>query len=391
RGDQAAPALFGVLSEDGHLAPEAASRIDRQLLVRMYREMKRIRMLDERMTTLQRQGRVGFYGASTGQEAAAVAAGLAAEERDWVFPALRENPILLVRGFSLVSYLAQIYGNSADPLKGRQMPNHISAKSFHQVSWSSCIGTQLPHAVGAAMAAKMKGESVVTLGFLGDGATSTPDFHGAMNFAAVFQAPTVIVCQNNHWAISLPAGRQTASATIAEKGRAYGMRSARVDGNDVVATYLELSDAITRARAGGGPTFVELVTYRMAPHSTSDDPTRYRSADEVEMWGRKDPLERLARHLLRHNLFSSGDDEQLEEELRQEIAQAIDEVETYGPPEPSTLVEDVYAEAPWHLIEQREWILPSPERLPHGAAPAVEADKAGTGAGRPAGGAQRGQ
>jgi pyruvate dehydrogenase E1 component alpha subunit/2-oxoisovalerate dehydrogenase E1 component alpha subunit len=330
----------------------------------MYREMKRIRLLDERMTMLQRQGRVGFYGACTGQEAASVAAGLAAAAEDWIFPGLRENPILLVRGLSLVAYLAQIYGNGADPLKGRQMPNHISAKSVHQVSWSSCIGTQLPHAVGAAMAAKMKGDPVVTIGFLGDGATSTPDFHGAMNFAAVFQAPTVLVCQNNQWAISLPAARQTASVTIAAKGRAYGMRGVRVDGNDVVAVYLALSEALARARAAGGPTFLELLTYRVGAHSTSDDPTRYRSADEVETWTRKDPLERLARHLLRHNLWTSRDEEELDEELLRQIAAAIHEVEKHGPPETSTMFEDVYAEEPWHLIEQRTSMARPPARAP---------------------------
>jgi len=320
----------------------------------MYREMKRIRLLDQRMTMLQRQGRVGFYGACTGQEAAAVAAGLAASSEDWIFPALRENAILLVRGFALGSYLAQIYGNSADPLKGRQMPNHISAKSVHQVSWSSCIGTQLPHAVGAALAAKMKGDPVAAIAFLGDGATSVGDFHGAMNFAAVFQAPTVFVCQNNQWSISVPVSRQTASVTIAIKGRAYGMPSVRVDGNDVVAAYLAIADALTRARGGGGPTFLELLTYRMAPHSTSDDPSRYRSADEVESWARKDPLDRLARHLTRRGLLTGADDDRLEQELLERIAAAIAEVEGYGPPDASTLFDDVYAEVPWHLQEQRK-------------------------------------
>jgi pyruvate dehydrogenase E1 component alpha subunit/2-oxoisovalerate dehydrogenase E1 component alpha subunit len=362
--DDPALTTFAVLSEEGELAPSAAGLVAPELLVRMYREMRRIRLLDERMTLLQRQGRVGFYGACTGQEAASVAAGLAAAADDWIFPGLRENAILLVRGVGLVGYLAQIYGNSADPLKGRQMPNHISAKSVHQVSWSSCIGTQIPHAVGAAMAAKLKGDPVVTIGFLGDGATSTPDFHGAMNFAAVFHAPTVLVCQNNQWAISLPAARQTASATIAVKGRAYGMRAVRVDGNDVVAVYLALSEALARARAGGGPTFLELVTYRMAPHSTSDDPTRYRSADEVETWTRKDPLERLARHLLGHNLWTTRDDEQLEADLLQQIAAAINEVEKHGPPETSTMFEDVYAEQPWHLIEQRTSIQRPPAPAP---------------------------
>jgi pyruvate dehydrogenase E1 component alpha subunit/2-oxoisovalerate dehydrogenase E1 component alpha subunit len=320
----------------------------------MYREMKRVRLLDQRMTTLQRQGRVGFYGACTGQEAAVVAAGLAASAKDWMFPALRENAIMLVRGLDLVRYLAQIYGNAADALKGRQMPNHISAKAVNQVSWSSCIGTQLPHAVGAAFAAKLKGDDAVAIGFLGDGATSAPDFHAAMNFAAVFHLPVLLVCQNNQWAISVPVSRQTASVTIAAKGSTYGMRSARVDGNDVVAVYLALADALSRARHGGGPTFLELLTYRMAPHSTSDDPSRYRSADEVEIWMQKDPVQRLARHLLRRGLLTPADDELLERDILEQIAAAIGEVEQYGPPDSATLFEDVYAETPWHLIEQRE-------------------------------------
>jgi len=351
--DDPTSSLLGVLGEDGELAPEAAAALSPELLVRMYREMRRIRVLDQRMTTLQRQGRVGFYGACTGQEAGAVAAGLAAAPGDWIFPALRENAILLVRGFALTSYLAQIYGNSADPLKGRQMPNHISSKSVHHVSWSSCIGTQLPHAVGAALAAKMKGDPVATIAFCGDGATSAGDFHGALNFAAVLQAPTVFICQNNQWSISVPVSRQTASATIAAKGRAYGMPAVRVDGNDVVACYLAIGEALGRARAGGGPTLLELLTYRMAPHSTSDDPSRYRSADEVESWTRKDPLERMARHLARRGLLSSADDERLEQELLAHIAAAVAEVEGQGAPEVSTLFEDVYAEVPWHLTEQR--------------------------------------
>ena len=188
------------------------------------------------------------------------------------------------------------------------MPAHISARSVNQVSWSSCIATQIPHAVGAAWAARIKGDPIVTLGFMGDGATSESDFHAALNFAGIFRLPTVLVCQNNQWAISVPSGRQTASATIAVKARAYGIPGIRVDGNDVIAVHQVLSEAIARARAGEGPTFIELLTYRIAPHSTSDDPTRYRSNAEVEVWLRRDPLDRLVRFLRSQNLLTAAEE-----------------------------------------------------------------------------------
>jgi pyruvate dehydrogenase E1 component alpha subunit/2-oxoisovalerate dehydrogenase E1 component alpha subunit len=355
--------LFGALGEDGKIrpgfpVPESA------LLMRMYREMKRVRLLDERMVMLQRQGRVGFYGACTGQEAAVVATGLAAAPEDWIFPALRENAVMLVRGFPLVSYIAQVYGSDADTLKGRQMPAHISARSVNQVSWSSCIGTQLPHAVGAAWAARIKGDSVVTLGFMGDGATSESDFHAALNFAGIFQLPTVFVCQNNQWAISVPLAKQTASATLAMKAPSYGIPGIRVDGNDVIAVHHVLSEAIARARRGEGPTFIELLTYRVAPHSTSDDPTRYRSNAEVEVWLRRDPLDRLVRFLRSQNLLSDEDEARLEQETAREIRDAIEVVEASGPPPLSSLFEDVYAERPWHLTEQCEELERLPPRQP---------------------------
>ncbi|HKQ71782.1 MAG TPA: thiamine pyrophosphate-dependent enzyme, partial [Polyangiaceae bacterium] len=188
--------LFGVLGEDGKVSAELLGLVPPDgLALRMHREMARVRRLDQRMVTLQRQGRVGFYGACTGQEAAVVGAGLAVGHDDWVFPALRENAVMIVRGFPLALYAAQIYGTSADVLKGRQMPAHPSSRSVNQVSWSSCIGTQLPQAVGAAWAAKLKGDPVVVLAFLGDGATSAADFHAALNFAGVFHLPVVFVCQ----------------------------------------------------------------------------------------------------------------------------------------------------------------------------------------------------
>src|SRR5258708_22548036 len=191
--------------------PKAQALPDSALLLRLYREMVRLRTVDERMMTLQRQGRVGFYGACTGQEAATLASAIALEKSDWIFPALREGGAMLLRGFPLVPYLCQIFGNSGDETKGRQMPSHMAAKSVHQVSWSSCIGTQLPQAVGATIAARITGNRTAVAGYRGDGATSEGDFHVAMNFAGVFKPPVVFICHNNHWAISLPTAMPTAS------------------------------------------------------------------------------------------------------------------------------------------------------------------------------------
>jgi pyruvate dehydrogenase E1 component alpha subunit/2-oxoisovalerate dehydrogenase E1 component alpha subunit len=352
--------LFRVLDEDGRIVPGASPLADTDLLLRMYREMKRVRLLDQRMVMLQRQGRVGFYGACTGQEAAVIGTALAAAPGDWIFPALRENAIMLVRGFSIASYIAQVYGNLRDPLKGRQMPAHISSRSVNQVSWSSCVGTQIPQAVGAGWAAKLRGDPMVSIGFLGDGATSEADFHTALNFAGVFQAQTVLVCQNNQWAISVPVARQTAAPTLAMKAHAYGMRAVRADGNDVLAVHQVLSESLEHARHGEGPSFVELLTYRVAPHSTSDDPSRYRSNDDVEAWKRKDPLDRLVRHLTAKKLLTAEADERFEQETLDEIKQAIDEVESYGPPDRSSLFDDVYAELPAHLAEQRDLLEKTP-------------------------------
>jgi pyruvate dehydrogenase E1 component alpha subunit/2-oxoisovalerate dehydrogenase E1 component alpha subunit len=236
----------------------------------------------------------------------------------------------------------------------------------NQVSWSSCIGPQLPQAVGAAWAMRAKKTGAISVGFCGDGATSQADFHTAMNFAAVWRAPCVLVCQNNHWSISVPTEKQTASRTLAVKARAYGMPGVRVDGNDVLAMIRVLREAFDRARSGGGPTFVEALTYRMGAHSTSDDPSRYRSQDEVDAWARKDPLDRLRRHLVHLGLVSDASDASLEKELAAEIAAAVEEVEAMPAPDRASLLEDVYAELPWHLREQLETLHQTASAPTHG-------------------------
>jgi pyruvate dehydrogenase E1 component alpha subunit/2-oxoisovalerate dehydrogenase E1 component alpha subunit len=341
----------------------AAAKQDRRLtseqLLEVYRAMALIRILDERMMTLQRQGRIGFYGACTGQEAACIGSAYALRKSDWIFPALREGAAMLLRGFPLVPYLSQVFGNSGDLTKGRQMPSHQAARSVNQVSWSSCIGTQLPQAVGAAWAAKIKKHDTVVMAYLGDGATSSSDFHVAMNFAGVFKAPVVFVCQNNHWSISIPTDKQTASETIAVKAKAYGFPGVKIDGNDVEAVYAAASEAVARARAGQGPTLIEAETYRMGAHSSSDDPTRYRDPREVEVWKARDPLDRLRRRLLEASLWDDQSDEALKAELLAQVNAAIEMAEKMPPPALETLFEDVYAEEPWHLVEQRQEFLAS--------------------------------
>jgi len=366
-GTDAAPdlGLLRVLRDDGSTFPRTDPLIPASMLLRAYREMHRLRLLDERMVALQRQGRVGFYGACTGQEAVPIATALALEPHDWVFPALREQGVMLVRGFPLTRFIAQIFGNAGDILKGRQMPSHHSGREVHQVSWSSCVGPQLPHAVGAAWAMKKKRAESIAVGFMGDGATSQGDFHSAMNFAAVFKTPCVLVCQNNHWSISVPVSRQTASASLALKGRAYGMPSVRVDGNDMLAVFKVVTDAVRRARSGLGPTFIEALTYRIGAHSTSDDPTRYRTEEEVRAWERKDPLIRLQRHLVALGLTDDAKDAILRDELDGEITSAIREVEDLPPPARASLFEDVYEKLPWNLLEQREELESLPMTPPH--------------------------
>lgn len=344
--------LLQVLRDDGSADPAYDPFLAPETLLAMYREMRRLRALDAALVALQRQGRIGFYGACLGQEAVPIATAFAVEPSDLVFPALRESAIMLVRGFPLERYIAQVFGSSDDVLKGRQMPSHMSARAVNVVSWSSTVATQLPQAVGAAWAARKAGARSVTIGFVGEGGTSSADFHAAANFAAVFRAPCLIIVQNNAWALSTPVERQTASETFAVKAKAYGMQGARIDGNDALAVYRTVAEARVRAVAGAGPTLIECVTYRMGPHSTSDDPDVYRSSDAVEEWKVRDPIARLRRHLEYLGIMEAALDARMGNELDDEIKRAIASAETKPPPDRDTMFDDVYAERPWNLEEQ---------------------------------------
>jgi pyruvate dehydrogenase E1 component alpha subunit/2-oxoisovalerate dehydrogenase E1 component alpha subunit len=321
----------------------------------LFRHMVRMRVLDQRMLSLQRQGRIGFYGTAHGQEAAVTGSGYALRPTDWVFPALREMGVSLWRGTTVKEIVCQLIGNSGDVLIGRQMPCHFSDRRVRTVAWSSVIGTQLPHAMGAAWAARHLGHDVVCMGYMGDGASSSADFHAAANFAGVFKLPLVLFCQNNQWAISVPLARQTAAESIAIKAQAYGFPGVRVDGNDLIAVVEATREAVERARRGEGPTLVEAVTFRMAGHSSSDDPTRYRDAGLVAEWERRDPLARLRAWLAGSGLLAEGDEDRWKEEWNAEIGVAIQEAEALPPPAIETLFTDVYKEMPRHLAEQMRY------------------------------------
>ena len=353
-----------ILAPDGTLVgepPALPAERQRELLTHMLR----VRCLDERMLKLQRAGRVGFVGTAKGLEAAIVASAFALAKQDWLWSGLREGGAALMRGLPLAEYVAQMYCNANDTAKGRQMCNHFQHAGSHYPSWSSVIGTQIPHGVGAAYAAKQRGLDEVHAIYFGDGATSSNGFHSGMNLAAVWKVPAVFVCIDNGWAISVCSKDQTAAESYADKAVAYGMPGVEVDGNDALACWRETSAAVERARAGGGPTLVVLQTYRMLGHSSSDDPSKYRDAAEVESWAARDPLDRLERFLVERGVVAAGERARIEERLTAEIDAEIHRQEAAPPMALKTLVEDVYAEVPRHLRVQYNRFIAIAERHGH--------------------------
>jgi pyruvate dehydrogenase E1 component alpha subunit/2-oxoisovalerate dehydrogenase E1 component alpha subunit len=347
-----ATGLAQILAPDGSFVgplPALEPAFQREL----HRAMLRVRVLDEKMLNLQRQGRIGFYAEARGQEAAVIGGVAALEARDWVVPAHRELGAALYRGLPLTSVVAQLYGNADDIGRGRQMPVHPAApRALNFVPPSSCVATQLPHAAGLAWAAKMRKDPVVVLAYLGEGATSAEDFHAGVNFAAVYHVPAVFLCENNQWAISTPASRQTASRTFAIKALAYGMPGVRVDGNDVLAVLGAVREATALARGGGGPTLIEAVTYRAGAHSSSDDPHRYRGEADEAGWAEKDPLRRFGAYLATAGVLDAAGAAAQRAAIEAEIAAAVEAEERVGPPPLRSLIEDVYARPPLALEEQ---------------------------------------
>src|SRR5437667_1283021 len=332
---------LSVLDSDGNLDAALEPKLSDRDLRSLYRAMLLGRRLDERMVRLQRQGRVGTFAPIKGQEASQIGSAFTLRRSDWMVPSFRETAAMAWRGWTIDKLLhffaARLEGGQPTP-------------DQHDLPITTAVATQLPHAVGLAYAVQYRGDDAVVMAYFGDGATSEGDFHEAMNFAGVWHVPVVFVCQNNQWAISVPLKKQTHSRTIAQKALAYGLPGLQVDGNDVLAVHAATKEAVDRAREGNGPTLIECVTYRLGVHTTADDPTKYRSEEEVREWERKDPLTRFVEYLRKKNLLEDG----LEQEVDAEIAAAVKRFEAMAPPDVLTMFDHAYAEKPPELLAQRE-------------------------------------
>lgn len=349
-----------IIRADGTLDPSLDPGLSIDQVVALYKAMVRTRIVDDRLERLQRQGRIAFHVGSLGEEAAIIGAAAALREQDWIVPCYREVGALLWRRYPLQRYVDHMVGNAADPVRGRQMPDHTFSKEHRYLAVSAPIGTQIPHAVGLAMAAQRRGLDECVGVFFGDGATSSNDFHAAMNFAGVYRAPVLFLCRNNGYAISLPTERQTAVHTLSEKGAAYGVPALRVDGNDVLAVWRAVGEGVRRAAEGGGPTFIELVTYRLGGHSTSDDPRVYRSDSEIESWTKADPLSKLRTHIEQRDAWSEELETKWRAACEAEVRQCVQRAEERPPAELRDVFTDVYADQPWHLSEQQAQCLAGP-------------------------------
>jgi pyruvate dehydrogenase E1 component alpha subunit len=338
---------LSVLDEDGGCDDALAPEVPDELLLGMHRVMLLARRLDERMLRLQRQGRIGTFAPVSGQEAAQVGAMAALTAQDWFVPSFREHAAALWRG----TPVAQILLYNAGWNEGGAVP-----EDAHDLPIAIPVATQIPHAVGLAYAAQYRDTGAVAITFFGDGATSEGDFHEAINFAGVLATPVIFLCQNNQWAISVPRARQTRSRTLAQKALAYGVPGIQVDGNDVLAVLAATREAAERARAGDGPTLIECVTYRLAMHTTADDPSKYRGDEEVEAWRRRDPIPRLANHLKRRELLTDADMERIEHDIAAELdaAWADTQATMARLDDPGTIFAHHYADLPPYLREQRD-------------------------------------
>jgi 2-oxoisovalerate dehydrogenase E1 component alpha subunit len=352
--------LIRVLDMEGNALGAWAPHLSPDTMRRALNHMLLTRAFDERMHRAQRQGKTSFYMQSLGEEAISVAAGMALSPDDMCFPSYRQQGLLIAREYPLVDMMHQIYSNARDPLKGRQLPIMYSSKKARFFTISGNLATQLPQAVGWAMASAYSGDVRIAAAWVGDGATAEGDFHSALTFAAVYRAPVIINVTNNQWAISsfqgIAGGENT---TFAARGIGYGVPPLRVDGNDFLAVYAVTQWAAERARANLGPTLIEHFSYRGGPHSTSDDPARYRPADEYRCWPLGDPIDRLKQHLISIGEWSEDRHRAAQESAEETVRATGREAEKVGTlaegahPR-SSLFEDVYKEVPWHLRQQRD-------------------------------------
>jgi 2-oxoisovalerate dehydrogenase E1 component alpha subunit len=352
--------LIRVLDGDGKAVGPWDPKLDADTLRKILRDMVLQRIFDDRMYRAQRQGKTSFYMKGTGEEAIAITAAAALDREDMNFPTYRQQGLLIARGYPLLEMMCQIYSNKGDKLHGRQLPIMYSSKDHGFFTISGNLATQFPQAVGWAMASAIKGDSRIAVGWIGDGATAEGDFHSGMTFAAVYNAPAVLCIVNNQWAISSFSGIAGAEkATFAQRAVGYGLPGLRVDGNDVLAVYAAMRWAADRARSNLGSTLIEFFTYRAEGHSTSDDPTGYRAAGEAKAWPLGDPIERLKQHLIglgewddeRHHAMHAECDAEVR--AAQKEAEKLGVLPQQGKDNIESMFDDVYAEVPWNLAEQR--------------------------------------
>jgi 2-oxoisovalerate dehydrogenase E1 component alpha subunit len=353
--------LIRVLDSAGKAVGPWDPKLDADTLIRALKTMVLTRAFDDRMYRAQRQGKTSFYMKSTGEEAVAVAAAHALDREDMCFPSYRQQGLLIARGYPLIQMMNQIYSNAKDPIKGRQLPIMYSSKEFGFFTISGNLGTQFPQAVGWAMASAYKGDDRIAASWIGDGTTAEGDFHYACTFASVYRAPVILNVVNNQWAISSFQGIAGGDeSTFASRGIGYGLPSLRVDGNDFLAVYAATAWAAERARANLGATLIEIYTYRAEGHSTSDDPSRYRPADEPKSWPLGDPIARLKQHLIALGKWSDAEHEAAEKDAVEQVREANKAAEAEGTlgqnriPSLKTMFEDVYKDTPWHIRKQRQ-------------------------------------
>jgi pyruvate dehydrogenase E1 component alpha subunit len=338
---------LSILDENGQLDKDLEPDIPDDLLMKLHRAMLLGRRFDERMLTLQRQGRIGTFAPIKGQEASQLGAVALLEPEDWLVPSFRETPSELWRGKKMENVLLIFAGYN----EGGHIPQELN-----NMPVAIPVGTHPLHAAGIAYAMKYRKKKNVAMTFFGDGATSEGDFYEAMNFASVYQVPMIFVCQNNQWAISVPRSRQTHSKTLAQKALACDMPAIQVDGNDILAVYTAAREAVERARSGGGPTLIECITYRMSVHTTADDPKRYRTDEEVAEWEKRDPIARFQKYLKDKGLLTDEKIASLDEEVKGEVKEAEKRWEemTKEAPDPMAMFDHLYAEPPAYLLEQKE-------------------------------------
>ncbi len=351
--------LIRVLAEDGRAIGPWAPHVAPETLRRGLRAMMLTRFFDDRMFAAHHQGKTSFYMKSTGEEATAAAPSLALLPGDMCFPTYRMVSFLMARDYPLANLVNQIFSNAADPMRGRQLPLLYSARDYGFYSLAGNVGSRFGHAVGWAMASAYKNDDKIAMAFVGDGTTAEGNFHEAMVFASVYHAPVILCVTNNQWAISsyqgIAGGEET---TFAARGIGYGLPGLRVDGNDFLAVYAATQWAAERARANHGATLIEFVTYRVAGHSTNDDPSRYRPSDEARAWPLGDPIERLQAHLIALGEWSEVQHEALARALHEEVRAAAKAGEALGtlgqnPPPKREMFEHVFKTPDWRNLEQR--------------------------------------